>query len=289
MSSSTNPNNRWPYYGWIGIGLVAVAWPLNWSLPGLRTYILFFPLWLGYCLIVDAVSFWRTGTSMIKRNKKEYVKLYFISALVWWLFELINCRTQNWIYEGRQYFTDLQYFLFASFSFSTVMPAVFGTAEVVAIFIPKKQKQYNNNRYAQPTILWGFLGIGLTMLCLFLFWPRYFFPLVWTSLFLIIEPINFWLGTRTLFISTAQGRWRPISALAIGCLLCGFFWEMWNFYSYPKWTYSVPFVDFLRIFEMPLLGYGGYLFFSVELYVLYFFTSRVFAAKDDKKLLLLTL
>jgi hypothetical protein len=44
---------------------------------------------------------------------------------------------------------------------------------------------------------------------------------------------------------------------------------MWNFFSYPKWIYQVPFVDFFRVFEMPLLGYGGYLPFSLELFALY--------------------
>jgi hypothetical protein len=44
---------------------------------------------------------------------------------------------------------------------------------------------------------------------------------------------------------------------------------MWNFHSYPKWVYYVSFVDFWRIFEMPLLGYGGYLPFSLELFALY--------------------
>ena len=51
--------------------------------------------------------------------------------------------------------------------------------------------------------------------------------------------------------------------------MCGFFWEMWNYYAYPKWTYQVPFVDFLHIFEMPLLGFLGYLPFSMELFDLY--------------------
>ncbi|MBV8317398.1 MAG: hypothetical protein JOZ53_20860 [Planctomycetaceae bacterium] len=45
----------------------------------------------------------------------------------------------------------------------------------------------------------------------------------------------------------------------MACLACGFFWEMWNYYSYPKWVYHVPFVGVLHVFEMPLLGYLGYL------------------------------
>lgn len=57
--------------------------------------------------------------------------------------------------------------------------------------------------------------------------------------------------------------------LAVGCLICAFFWEMWNFYSYPRWVYHVPLVGFLHVFEMPLLGYLGYIPFSRELFALY--------------------
>jgi hypothetical protein len=85
----------------------------------------------------------------------------------------------------------------------------------------------------------------------------------------MLEPINVLLGNRSLSQYTGRGDWRPILALWTGCLICAFFWELWNYYSYPKWLYQVPFVDFLRIFEMPLLGYGGYLPFSLELYALY--------------------
>jgi hypothetical protein len=31
----------------------------------------------------------------------------------------------------------------------------------------------------------------------------------------------------------------------------------------------VPFFSFLHVFEMPLLGYGGYIPFSMELFALY--------------------
>ncbi len=33
------------------------------------------------------------------------------------LFEIINARTGNWIYEGRAEFTDLEYFFWGSLSF----------------------------------------------------------------------------------------------------------------------------------------------------------------------------
>jgi hypothetical protein len=65
-----------------------------------------------------------------------------------------------------------------------------------------------------------------------------------------------------------RGDWRLAAALALGALVCGFFWELWNFYSYPKWTYHTPGVDFLHVFEMPLLGFLGYPPFGLELYAL---------------------
>ena len=30
---------RWPIHGWLGLGIVAIFWTLNWSLPGLRTHV----------------------------------------------------------------------------------------------------------------------------------------------------------------------------------------------------------------------------------------------------------
>ncbi len=82
--------------------------------------------------------------------------------------------------------------------------------------------------------------------------------------------------------SLSEGDWRPVISLFIGALICGFFWEMWNYFSYPKWVYHVPFVDFARIFEMPLLGYGGYLPFSLELFALYNLTIGLFKRKHLK-------
>ena len=34
----------------------------------------------------------------------------------------------------------------------------------------------------------------------------------------------------------------------------------------PKWVYHVPFFGWLKVFEMPILGYGGYLPFALEVF-----------------------
>jgi hypothetical protein len=259
----------WPAYGSFGLGLIIIFWILNWSLPGIRTHWGFFPLWLGYCLTVDALVFIRKGHSLLTRSPEAYVALFFISAPAWWLFEVINWRMQNWFYIGEEHFSDLEYFFLSSLSFSTVMPAVFGTAELAGTFKWIGKMKYGLKLPVNPPTPAILFAAGWIMLALMLVWPLYFFPFVWMSVYFILEPINVWLGNRSLLQDAAGGDWSSVIALWSGCLICGFFWEMWNYYSYPKWMYRVPFVDFFHIFEMPLPGYLGYIPFSMELFALY--------------------
>lgn len=267
----TTPLSRsvfWMPHWWLGCILLGICWPLNWMLEGLRTAYLFFPLWLGYILLVDGFVLSRAGTSLWTRSPRNFVLLFVASAPVWWLFEAINQRTENWQYLGSDQFTDLEYFALCSLCFSIVMPAVFETAELVRTFGWLERWRPGPHLPRTPQVQSGILLAGLAMLGLTLGWPKYFYPLVWLSLLLILEPVNGWLGRDQLLRELAQGNWRPLIALALGALACGFFWEMWNYYSYPKWVYHTPGAQFLHVFEMPLLGYGGYIPFGLELFAL---------------------
>lgn len=51
-------------------------------------------------------------------------------------------------------------------------------------------------------------------------------------------------------------------SLALAALLCGFFWELWNAFSSPRWAYAVPYVNRFHLFAMPAVGYAGYLPFG---------------------------
>ena len=274
-------NKKFPIHGWFGIILIIIFWYLNWNLTGLRTHLFFFPLWLGFILTIDAIVFSRKGSSLLSRSKKQFIILFIVSAPAWWLFELINMRTENWIYDGRQYFTDIEYALLATISFSTVMPAVFSTTELVRSFdwisrFADRKKLIPSNKMLTYFILSGFI-----MLSLIIVFPDYFYFLEWTAVFFILEPINYKLKNRTLFALTAKGDWRQIISLMAGALLCGFFWEMWNYHSYPKWIYHTPMVNFLHIFEMPFLGYLGYIPFSLELFSIYNFVTGIFKIKNN--------
>jgi hypothetical protein len=260
--------SRWPVHGWLGLILVVVCWPLNWMLPGVRTAYLFFPLWLGYVLIVDALVQRRMGNSLWTRSRKNFLLLFLISAPVWWLFELINLRTANWEYVGRELFSTLQFALLCTISFSVVVPAVFETAELIRSFRWMDPFARGPRAPAARAMFAGLFVIGLAMLAAVLVCPKIFYPFTWIALVLIFEPINYWTSRPHFLEQLCNGDWRTVISLSFGALVCGFFWELWNYYSFPKWTYHIPGLGFWRIFEMPLLGYGGYMPFALELYAL---------------------
>ncbi|RLC75642.1 MAG: hypothetical protein DRI61_14575 [Chloroflexi bacterium] len=260
--------DEWPLHGWAGLFLIAICWPLNWILPGPRTHLLFFPLWLGFTLTFDALVFLRKGHSLLSRNRNRFISLFLISVPVWWIFEFLNWRVQNWHYLGREHFSNLEYACLASLNFSTVIPAVFEASELISTFLRKPLGE-NLRFQVTPSLLRGMAALGVVSLALLLLWPRYFFPFLWISLFLILDSLNYALGHRSILGYVSQGEWRPLLSLWGGVMICAFFWEFWNYWAYPKWFYTIPFFDFLHIFEMPLLGYGGYLPFSLELFAFY--------------------
>ena len=235
MDDSQGPTrSAFPRHGFIGLLLVAIFWPLNWFLPGNPTAYLFFPLWLGYVLVVDGLVYKRTGSSLLARSRRDFVLLFFLSAPAWWLFEWINKRTQNWEYLARHDFGALEYFLLSSLSFSTVMPAVFETAELVLSFSWTRSFRAKAPLRTSGISTLFLFGLGLAMAASVLLWPRYCYPFVWTSLVLILEPINVWLRHPNLLERLNQGDWRQAISLALGALICGFFWEMWNYWSVPQ-------------------------------------------------------
>ncbi len=262
-----------PLHGIAGLILIGVAWPASWlHLSPLDEYS-FFPIWLGYILIVDAINLRRTGSSPLTRSRASFLGMFVISVPLWWAFEGINYFTENWHYIGAEEYSPLRYALVASWHFSIVVPAVFETSELLASFtMIKKIRSGPAISLSRSSVILLF-GLGLLCLVSLVFWPSYAFPGAWLCLFLILDPVNLLRGRPSILGWISKGDWRPVACLALGALVCGWFWEMWNFWAFPKWYYTIAHVDFVHIFEMPILGYGGYLPFGLEVYAVYHFLN----------------
>jgi hypothetical protein len=255
----------------LGLGLVAFFWFASWTHLGALGEYAFFPLWLGYILTVDALVAIRKGTSLLTRAPREFLALFALSAPVWWIFEFHNYFLLNWHYLGARDLSFWEMLLIGTLDFSTVMPAVFETRELIGTGAWVERWHARAPLRVTRRGLWVTLYVAVCLFAGVLFLPRYFFPFTWIWLFLFVDALNFLRGRASLIEQASRGDWRNIVTLALAGLVCGFFWEMWNIFAMPKWYYTVPFVNFAHIFEMPLLGYGGYIPFAWELYALYHF------------------
>ncbi len=253
----------------LGLLLVAMWWPIAWTqLRPLSDYY-FFPLWLGFILTVDGIVRIRTHTSLWTRSRSRFIMLFFCSIPFWWIFEWMNGYLHDWHYVAPTTYTTIRFIFLASLSFSTVVPAVLEMAELVASFrVGERLPNLPAWKLTTRGIL-AFHLLGWIMVALVLLFPRYAFPLTWLSIFFIVEPINTLSGQRSIGYYVRHGDWSALWNLMTAALITGFFWEMWNYYSMPKWTYSVPFVGFAHVFEMPVLGYSGYLPFGLEVFSMF--------------------
>ncbi len=271
----TYPETKWrtlpPLHLFLGIALAVFFWFASWTRLGVLGEYAFFPQWLGYILAVDALVAWRKGSSLLTRHPRELVGLFVLSAPIWWVFEGLNRFLQNWHYLGEAQYSPVQYVLIATVDFSTVIPAVFETTELLLTFEFLNRMRTARRLHISPRTLWLLMYAGAVALLAIVLVPRIAFPLSWLWLVLLVDPLNWMRGRRSLLAQIAEGDWRLVVALALAGTICGFFWEMWNYYALPKWYYTVPFVGFAKVFEMPILGYGGYWPFAWELYALYQF------------------
>jgi hypothetical protein len=61
-----------------------------------------------------------------------------------------------------------------------------------------------------------------------------------------------------------EGEWGKFWSLLLAGLMAGILWEFWNYWAGSHWEYSLPYFDFGRIFQMPVLGFTGFLPFALE-------------------------
>jgi len=281
MTNQTLPTHssypRLAVHGWLGLGLIAIFWPLNWLLPGTRSQWAFFPLWLGYCLTVDALVLWRRGTSLLTRSWRRYVGLFAVSARPGG-----SSRRST---GARKTGTTWQRPSLQPGKHGAIQPQLFdgdtgrfGTAELAASFdfIQRLGRGPLIGTDRRTTAF--FCALGWVMFGLMMAWPLYFFPSSGC------RSISSW---SRLTSGWAIPHW-PLDAgrrLAAGsCPVAGgvsmrFLLGDVELLFLSKWQYTVPGVGFLHVFEMPLLGYGGYLPFAMELHALYHLVAGLLGHK----------
>jgi hypothetical protein len=204
---------------------------------------------------------------MMLHGTRFFLLLFVASAAFWWFFEYLNRFVQNWYYVGVGDYSGTEYFLRATLPFATVLPAVLGTSEWLAthprlwagldrgwVVAPERPRAWAIGVLVAAVA--GLLGIGLL--------PNLLFPLLWIAPLLLIVGWQALRGRQTIFSPVARGDWRGVWIAALAALQCGFFWEMWNYQSLARWEYAVPYVQRFELFEMPVLGYAGYLPFGLE-------------------------
>ena len=260
---------RFPSYGVAGVCVILLA-EVYLFLGVTPVGVFFTPIvWTGYILLIDALTYRRRGASLISTRGREFVAMLIWSVCCWLVFEGYNLHLHNWEYTGLPDNLIVRTIGYV-WSFATIFPAILETMEFIEPMFPLRQGIPNpvSPRLRAALVSLGSVCLGLPLLLS----PEtafYLFALVWVGFSFLIDPLLYSIDGKSVLHQYEMGSYRRIYALAISGIVCGVLWEFWNYWSIAKWKYLLP-ASFAgpKIFEMPLLGYLGFIPFAFECYVL---------------------
>jgi hypothetical protein len=277
------------FHGWLGLIIILVAEAL--LLGGHPTIGRWFtPIaWTGYVVLLDGIVARLTGRSYLTNARLEGLLVALTSVACWWLFEWYNA-PRFWrggadaVGIWWQYH-DLQPNLFLrrvgyDWSFATILPALFLTASAFRATLFKHacvRPWRPSRRLLNLSVALGAVSIALPMLIV----SAWLVPLVWLGWMLLLEPLNYRRGRPSWLASLTAGDASRLLALLASGALCGFLWEFWNYWATAKWTYTVPYLGGVKLFEMPLLGYFGFPVFALEGYAIYHWVRGWLLPEND--------
>ncbi len=246
--------------------------------------LLYYFAWWPLLLFLDGVLFYLQGESWLLFRTRDFLRLAFLSVTAWLVFEFLNLFLHNWRYQGLppQWYARWTGYALA---FATVLPGILLTSQVLlALGLGREARgPVRSLGRWQP---WS-LMLGAATLVLPLVWPDYAFPLVWLAFIFLLDPFCNLMGGESLMVRGASGELRELYCLAAAGLLCGLWWEMWNYPAGGKWIYTLPVLNSWRIFEMPVPGYLGFIPFALECRVMYNFfnvlESQVFHTRSGRR------
>jgi hypothetical protein len=255
--------------GIAGMGIILASEILLGGSVWVQTY--FTPLvWTGYIIFADALVAVRKGQSPLTGHRVEFVLLAAISVVSWYVFEGMNLLLKSWSYANLPAGTGARWLGYA-WSYATISPAIFITAELVDTFIGGR---FRNRRplTIRPGTATAFFFIGFFLFVLVLVFPSpWLCPLPWISVLLWFEGMNDRLGLGSFSRMFRGGDYSLFVSLLVAGALCGILWESWNFRALTRWHYHVPYLPGVKLFEMPVIGYLGFPPFALECYLMYRF------------------
>ncbi|MBQ2628530.1 MAG: hypothetical protein IJG13_02525 [Kiritimatiellae bacterium] len=273
---SVPSRGRFPWWGWLGAAVLAAGWVLSWNyrfgwLPHpparVQVQLSYAPVWAGFILLVNALCVKRSGHSPMTDHPWAYAATFPASSLFWWFFEYLNRYVWNWYYLGIAEIGAVEYVVYASVCFASVLPGVCAVAALLHTFPAFDDRVFSGMACVdlrRPK--WCvFLGVlAATGLCGIVFAPEFAYPLLWISPVAVFLLLQFLMKEPCVLDPVTRGNWSVFIRFAVAALVCGFCWETWNYYALAKWVYAVPWVQRFQIWEMPLVGFAGYLPFGVE-------------------------
>ena len=253
------------------MGFVALAgaeWLLFHHVEPVATY--FTPIaWSAYILIADAATFAITGRSRLNDASLSLARMALLSIPLWLIFEAYNLRLENWEYVGVP-LPWVAAMVGYGWSFATITPAIFETSDLVQAMLPTVGGEpWKISRSAETAMM----ICGAACLVIPLVAPRavaaHLFALVWVGFLLLLDPINRRLELPSFLGDLSEGFRRRFYGFLAAGFVCGWLWEFWNYWAAAKWHYTFPMFQSMKIFEMPVPGYLGFLPFALECFTMY--------------------
>lgn len=279
---SNSNKNSLPYWFWVGLlawggALLLLAthvknpsWLVHWS---------DLPLFWGFTLMLDGWVYKRNnGRSLISIIPQELIGIGMASVSGWMIFEFLNFFIDdNWYYPMGKIIDREEFLLYACIISSGLLPLAFEWYCVFQTF-PKLNFRFSNGikLVFSERLKWISLIGGLGGLFASGLFPMQLFGALWLSPPIILAVVLDKIGVWTPFKPIGQGNWSPLLLSALTYLVTGFCLEGQNYLSAihdgqnvlftedpAYWQYSIPYVNVLHVFEMPLLGFFGYLPFGI--------------------------
>ena len=246
--------------------LIAAAVLRYYEVPPVPTWFYVFA-WYPTLVILDQAVVLAGGDSLLARPR-ELAGMLWWSAVIWFLFEAINFRLRNWYYVFLPA-NLIERWAGITVSLATVVPAVL-LPERLLDRLGVWHRLESRPVALRPHDLRLAFPLGCATLAATLAFPRYLHPLTWGAVWLIAEPLLYRTDPeRSLFGDIARGRWGRIARLMAAGLFAGILWESFNSVARGKWIYTVPFLEHVKLFEMPPIGFVGFTFFALEVWSLY--------------------